>query len=117
MSEEEAVKKLINGMILASIGDGTFLTDITTVETIVNGYLREKARADKLEQEYSKALTKIDEYECDFISKDEIRQKIKELNDNISYLSKFEDWKNKEYTNKDVIENCIQVLEELLEEE
>lgn len=49
-----------------------------------------------------------------YISKDEIRKKIKELNDNRPYLSKFDDWKEKEYTNEDIIDNCVQALEELL---
>ncbi len=47
---------------------------------------------------------------------DKIREKIKELNENKPYLSKFDDWKEKEYTNEDVINNCIEVLEELLGE-
>lgn len=52
-----------------------------------------------------------------YISKDEIRKKIKELNDNRPYLSKFDDWKEKEYTNEDIIDNCVQALEELLGDE
>ena len=31
----------------------------------MNGYLKQKARADKLEKDYSKALTKIDELKAD----------------------------------------------------
>lgn len=37
--------------------------EIKAIETIINSYNREKARADKLEKEYSQMLTKIDEYE------------------------------------------------------
>jgi hypothetical protein len=31
------------------------------IETVINNYLKEKARADKLEKEYSKMLTILDE--------------------------------------------------------
>ena len=50
------------------------------------------------------------------IPKKKIENKIKELKENISYLSKFNDWKEKDYTNKDIIENIIQTLQELLED-
>lgn len=50
------------------------------------------------------------------VSKETIKNKIKELNDNRPYLSKFDDWKEKEYTNEDIIDNCVQALEELLDE-
>lgn len=39
--------------------------EIRAIKAVVNSYYREKARADKLEKEYSKMLTKIDEYETD----------------------------------------------------
>lgn len=45
-----------------------------------------------------------------------IREKIKELKDNRSYLSKFDDWKEKEYTNEDINNMCVEVLEDLLGE-
>lgn len=45
-----------------------------------------------------------------------IREKIKELKDNRSYLSKFDDWKEKEYTNEDNNNMCVEVLEDLLGE-
>ena len=51
------------------------------------------------------------------IPKQKIEDKIKELKENISYLSKFKDWKEKDYTNEDIIENIIQTLQELLESE
>jgi hypothetical protein len=35
--------------------------EIQAIDIMVNSYLKEKARADKLEKDYSKALTKIDE--------------------------------------------------------
>lgn len=37
---------------------------ICAIETVINSYLKEKARADKIEKDYSKALTKIDELEA-----------------------------------------------------
>lgn len=52
-----------------------------------------------------------------FIHKDKIREKIKELNDNRPYLSKFDDWKEKEYTNEDVTNKCVEILEDLLGDE
>ena len=45
-----------------------------------------------------------------------IREKIKELKDNRSYLSKFDDRKEKEYTNEDNNNMCVEVLEDLLGE-
>ena len=45
-----------------------------------------------------------------------VKDKIEELNNNRPYLMKFEDWRKKEYTNEDIIQNCIEVLEELLED-
>ena len=51
------------------------------------------------------------------VSKEAIREKIKELKDNRPYLSKFDDWKEKEYTNEDVTNKCVEVLEDLLGDE
>ena len=55
--------------------------------------------------------------EENYISKDKIRKNIKELNDNRPYLSKFDDWKEKEYTNEDVTNKCVEILEDLLGDE
>lgn len=55
--------------------------------------------------------------EENYISKDRIRKNIKELNDNRPYLSKFDDWKEKEYTNEDVTNKCVEILEDLLGDE
>ena len=54
--------------------------------------------------------------EENYISKDKIRKNIKELNDNRPYLSKFDDWKEKEYTNEDVTNKCVEILDDLLGE-
>lgn len=40
--------------------------EIQSIKNIVNNYLKEKARADKLEKEYSAMLTGSDEDECDY---------------------------------------------------
>lgn len=48
------------------------------------------------------------------VSKEIIREKIKELKDNRPYLSKFDDWKEKEYINEDINNMCVEVLEDLL---
>ena len=40
--------------------------EIQSIKNIVNNYLKEKARADKLEKEYSTMLTELDENECDY---------------------------------------------------
>ena len=55
--------------------------------------------------------------EENYISKDKIRKNIKELKDNRPYLSKFDDWKEKEYTNEDINNMCVEVLEDLLGDE
>lgn len=40
--------------------------EIQSIKNIVDNYLKEKARADKLEKEYSVMLTELDENECDY---------------------------------------------------
>ena len=40
--------------------------EIQSIKNIVNNYLKEKARADNLEKEYSAMLTESDENECDY---------------------------------------------------
>lgn len=49
--------------------------EINAIENIVNAYYREKARADKLEKDYSKLLTEKDEEEA----------KVKELEEQVEY--------------------------------
>ncbi|MCI8700041.1 MAG: hypothetical protein HFJ47_01705 [Clostridia bacterium] len=41
-----------------------YKNEVKAIETIINSHNKEKARADKLEKEYSKMLTKLDEYEA-----------------------------------------------------
>lgn len=40
--------------------------EIQSIKNIVDNYLKEKARADKLEKEYSAMLTESDKNECDY---------------------------------------------------
>ena len=40
--------------------------EIQSIKNIVDNYLKEKARADKLEKEYSVMLTELDENECNY---------------------------------------------------
>lgn len=42
--------------------------EIKAIKNMINSYNKEKARADKLEKEYSKILTRIDEYEVENIT-------------------------------------------------
>lgn len=79
--------------------------EIQSIKNIVDNYLKEKARADKLEKEYSAMLTESDENECDYkrVLKEneelkEDRDKFKkELLKRITYCNELE---------KDLFENC-----------
>lgn len=66
--------------------------EIQSIKNIVNNYLKEKARADKLEKEYSAMLTKSDEDECDY------KRVLKEN----------EELKNQEATQKKINELLVQ---------
>lgn len=80
--------------------------EIQSIKNIVDNYLKEKARADKLEKEYSAMLTESDENECDYkrvlkeneeLLQEKINnQKIIALaqNDMLNYKAGFEDGKN-----------------------
>lgn len=43
-----------------------------------------------------------------------IKDKIEKLKNNIDYLKQFKDWYEKDYTNEDIINNILEVLQELL---
>lgn len=51
----------------------------------------------------------------DYIPVQKIKDKIEELKNNIDYLKQFKDWYEKDYTNEDIINNILEVLQELLE--
>ena len=52
-----------------------------------------------------------------YIPIQKVKDKIEELNNNRQYLSQFKDYKEKNYTNEEVVNNCVDVLQELLESE
>lgn len=87
--------------------------EIEAIKTLVNAYYREKARADKLEKEYSKMLTRIDEYEADDKANaydslvEKIKNKINELKEN-GYWDFIEE---RDY------DKAIEILQELLDTE
>lgn len=79
--------------------------EIQSIKNIVDKHLKEKARADKLEKEYSKMLTKIDEYEVNYIPVSLVEETIEKLKEN-GY------W---DYLEERDLETTIEVLQELLE--
>ena len=56
-------------------------------------------------------------YNFETIPIKKVKDKIEELNNNRQYLSQFKDYKEKDYTNEEVVNNCVEVLQELLESE
>lgn len=50
----------------------------------------------------------------EYIPVQKIKDKIEELKNNIDYLKQFKDWYEKDYTNEDIINNILEVLQELL---
>lgn len=91
--------------------------EIQSIKNIVDKYLKEKARADKLEKEYSKMLTKIDEYEVNYIPVSLVEEKIKKEKEyKLKYEQEFADNKDENYFfDINAMDKEIQVLEELLE--
>lgn len=81
----------------------------------------------KEENEYNKLLLELNNnftidkktgnYKWNVIEIQKIKDKIEELNNNRQYLSQFKDYKEKDYTNEEVVNNCVEVLQELLESE
>lgn len=58
--------------------------EIQSIKNIVDNYLKEKARADKLEKEYSAMLTESDENECDYKRVLEINEVLLKENEQLS---------------------------------
>lgn len=75
--------------------------EIQSIKNIVDNYLKEKARADKLEKEYSAMLTELDENElefdidCDWIALQKMLDESEKSNEYISY--KNEKWIKEKY--------------------
>lgn len=84
--------------------------EIQSIKNIVDNYLKEKARADKLEKEYSAMLTESDENECDYKrvlkENEELKEDRKNNNEMIAlaqnkilnYMSGYEDGKKHKMT-------------------
>lgn len=90
--------------------------EIYALEHILSEREQDKKRINELEEENHIQRSQImTVYDNGWIPKQKVKNKIEELNNNRPYLMKFEDWRKKEYTNEDIIQNCIEVLEELLE--
>lgn len=101
--------------------------EIQSIKNIVNNYLKEKARADKLEKEYSAMLTELDKNECDYKralkENEELNKNYNSLIDKIilkidEYDYKFE--KAKKQNKNDIADyywDLIKNLKKLLESE
>lgn len=85
--------------------------EIQSIKNIVDKHLKEKARADKLEKEYSKMLTKIDEYEVNYIPVSLVEETINDFRDKTVWG--YNDWKYDENVYKAEL-NIIDKLEEKL---
>lgn len=66
--------------------------EIQSIKNIVNNYLKEKARADKLEKEYSAMLTESDENECDY---KKLQEEFQQVDHECERLEKREEILNK----------------------
>lgn len=83
--------------------------EIQSIKNIVDNYLKEKARADKLEKEYSAMLTESDENECDYK---------RVLKENEELKNDYENLSNSVVVKNHCIKNSIPVslVEEMIEE-
>lgn len=101
--------------------------EIQSIKNIVDNYLKEKARADKLEKEYSKMLTKIDEYEANYIPVSLVEEKIEEYFEDEEWLVEHdlralcddekecrEYYTNKKIALKDIKKSILDKLNKLL---
>lgn len=130
MREEERLKELSKYELFL---DNIFIKDKTARQILVSAYnklerqqkeiKKEKSRImelagllDKQENEIKSLEQELEIQKGCSISKDKIMVKINERKNNIPYLSTFDDWEKKEYTNEDITNYCIEALNELLEE-
>ena len=90
-------------------------------DTRINKVLENNIEVKRLKEENEEL--KANNYEANNIIKDlldnipvkKVKDKIEELKNNIDYLKQFNDWNEKDYTNEDIINNVLEVLQELLE--
>lgn len=67
--DEDCINAIYSQMKVKNANDEDiqyYKKEIQSIKNIVDNYLKEKARTDKLEKEYSAMLTKLDENECDY---------------------------------------------------
>ena len=67
--DEDCINAIYSQMKVKNYNDEDiqyYKKEIQSIKNIVDNYLKEKARADKLEKEYSAMLTESDENECDY---------------------------------------------------
>lgn len=84
-----------------------FKKEIQSIKNIVNNYLKEKARADKLEKEYSIMLSQLDEREINYkraLKENEILKKEKE--------QAWEEWNNLEQGSYETEQKLKQQIKE-----
>lgn len=118
--DEDCINAIYSQMKVKNANDEDiqyYKKEIQSIKNIVDKHLKEKARADKLEKEYSKMLTKIDEYEVNYIPVSLVEEKIKRKKEyKLKYEQEFADNKDENYFfDINAMDKEIQVLEELLE--
>ena len=91
-----------------------FKTLLNLIEKLQKENEELKEINNELEAEKNEAIRR---YNFETIPIKKVKDKIEELNNNRQYLSQFKDYKEKDYTNEEVVNNCVEVLQELLESE
>ena len=90
--------------------------EIQSIKNIVDNYLKEKARADKLEKEYSAMLTESDENECDYkrvLKENEDLKKSKITYEKVRDIQeKNKNIVDKNYISKQIIKDKIEELKQ-----
>lgn len=89
---------------------------INAINEILSDYKRVLKENEELKHKYDTFVKMSSEVIKNSVPVQKVKDKIEELENNKPYLMRFDDWKNKEYTNEDIINNCIEVLQDLLEE-
>ena len=120
--QKEAIKYLEKYTKWGTYGERNLEKDIITVlellkETQMKNETLEELLQGSLYKMYKYYRDLANSYQGNCISKEKVKDKIEELNNNRQYLSQFKDYKEKDYTNEEVVNNCVEVLQELLESE
>jgi hypothetical protein len=87
--------------------------EIQSIKNIVDNYLKEKARADKLEKEYSAMLTESDENECDY---KRVLKENEELNKHVIHLTDEQYRTVIDLAQNDINKQWIQKVKDKIEE-